>query len=207
MKVLPSSFFTSFGHDTDVIWAVVLDRSCSMPCSTFSESTLSSPQARTAVAIRTATGTTLQRIVLLPGHRDPETLLRANQVVCIVGALVDVDLDPLDTSGELAGPRTVVVAHPRGAGAAHVARLMGREQHGYGRLDAPLADPLPIQVEDDVAPLAEAAAVVGELHADLVLARRDGPVAVNLESLQPELVVAVGRPAFMHVHAPAAERA
>ena len=38
----------------------------------------------------------------LPCHRDPQALLRGDQVVEILGGLVDVQLDPIDRPGEVA---------------------------------------------------------------------------------------------------------
>jgi hypothetical protein len=64
-----------------------------------------------------------------------------------------------------------------------------------------------VEVEGDVAALAEFSAVVGELHAHLVGARRDGRVAGDVGVLHAEQVVGVGRPAVLDVQAPAAERA
>jgi hypothetical protein len=55
--------------------------------------------------------------------------------------------------------------------------------------------------------LGRAAAVVVELHPHLVLTCGDLLAAFDLEPLQAEQVVAVGRAAFLGVDAPAAERA
>ena len=74
-------------------------------------------------------------------------------------------------------------------------------------LDATLADLVAVEVERHVAALGQTTAVVGELHADLVLAGGDGLLSVDLEALEAEEVVAVGRPAFVEVEAPAGVRA
>ena len=78
---------------------------------------------------------------------------------------------------------------------------------GNGCFDAPFADLVPVEEQGDGAALAEASTVVGELHPDLVLARRDRRVTVDLEQLQAEQVVAIGRLALLGVERPAAERA
>ena len=109
---------------------------------------------------------------LLPRHRDAQELVRADQVVDVLGGLVDVDLDPADPPGEgVVGP--VVVADGSGAVATEVQRLVRGEEHRHGVLDAALTDLVAVEVERDVAALGQAAAVVGELHADLVLAGGD----------------------------------
>ena len=113
-----------------------------------------------------------------------------------------------DAAGELGRPWAVVVADRRGAVGADVGGLVGREDHRHGHLDPARRRPLsPSTKSVDVAALAESAAVVGELHPHLVLARRDRLVAVDLEPLEAEEVVAVGRPALVEVEAPAAEGA
>ncbi len=50
---------------------------------------------------------------LLPRHRDPEALLRRDQVVGILRILAEVDLDPLHPARELGLCRAVVVADRR----------------------------------------------------------------------------------------------
>ena len=82
-------------------------------------------------------------------------------------------------------------------------RLVGGEDHRHGVLDATLADLVAVDVERDVAALGQSAAVVGELHADLVLAGGDGLLPVDLEALEAEEVVAVGRAPLVEVEAPA----
>jgi hypothetical protein len=52
---------------------------------------------------------------LLAAHRHPEQLLRANQMIGVLGVLAQVDLHPADPPGEGAVPRIVVVAD-RGSG-------------------------------------------------------------------------------------------
>ena len=103
--------------------------------------------------------------------------------------------------------RGVVVAHRRAGVAADVARLVGGVDHRDGRLGAPVAALGAVDVERDVPALGQAAAVVGELHAHLMRAGRNRRVAVDLEALQPEQVVAVGRLALVQVERPTRERA
>ena len=71
----------------------------------------------------------------------------------------------------------------------------------------PAPTSLAVDEERDVAALAEAATVVGELHPHLVLPAGIVPVAIDLEPLQAEEVVAVRRLAVRDVEREAAERA
>src|SRR5215212_3614817 len=144
---------------------------------------------------------------LLAGHGDPQPLLRRDEMVQEFGVVAQVDLDPAHPAGEGAVFGAIVVADRGSAVAADVGGLIGREQHRLGRLNAALADLLAVDVEGDGAALGQPAAVISELGADLMLARRDRPVADDLEPLQPEQVVAIGRPATGGVQAPATEGA
>jgi hypothetical protein len=98
-------------------------------------------------------------------------------VVGVFGSLVDVALHPEDFAGELAVSLAVVVADGCRGVAANVGCLVSREDHGDCSVHAPLADLLPVEVERRGAALADAAAVVGELHPHLVLAGGDRAVA------------------------------
>src|SRR5215470_6575 len=144
---------------------------------------------------------------LLARHRDPQPLLRADQVVDVGRGGVDVDLDPLDPAGERAVPRAVIVADWRGAVAADIRRLVHREQKGLRSLEPTLPDLAPVEVQRHHPALPQPATVVAELHPHLMLARPDRLPARHLHTLQAEQVVAVHRPAVLEVQAPAAERA
>ena len=101
-----------------------------------------------------------------------------------------------------------VVVADRGRGVApDVGRLVRREDQRHGCLDAAFTHLRSVQVERDGAALGEAAAVVRELHPHLVRSRRDRGVALDLEALQAEQVVAVGRAPGFRVQAPAGEGA
>src|SRR5262249_30626147 len=54
---------------------------------------------------------TRRAAALLARHRDPQPLLRGDQVVGVLGVLAEVDLDPVDRAREPAGRARVVVAH------------------------------------------------------------------------------------------------
>src|SRR5215212_6480176 len=144
---------------------------------------------------------------LLAGHGDPQPLLRRDEMVQVFGVVAQVDLDPAHPAGEGAVFGAIVVADRGTAVAADVGGLIRREQHRLGPRNAALADLLTINEQGDGAALGQPAAVVGELHPQLMLARRDRPVADDLEPLQPEQVVAIGRPATGGVQAPATEGA
>src|ERR1035438_6089014 len=70
-----------------------------------------------------------------------------------------------------------------------VGSFVGRENHRLGGLDSSFACLLTVVVEGDVAALAEASAVVGEFHPDLVLACGDGPVGLGGELGHAEQVL------------------
>ena len=67
---------------------------------------------------------------------------------------------------------SVVVADGGGAVDTDVGGFIAGEEHRLGGFDAASADPGAVQVEGDVAALGEAATVVAELHAQLVVACR-----------------------------------
>ena len=113
-------------------------------------------------------------------------------VLCV---LAEVDLHPLDVAVEVRVGGVIVVADRCAAVAANVGLVVQGEDHRLRPVDAPLADLFAVDVEGDGAALGHAASVVGELHPHLVLAGRDLLVAFDLEALQAEQVVAVGRAA------------
>ena len=90
---------------------------------------------------------------------------------------------------------------------ADVAGLVGGEGHRLGLLDPALADGLAVVVQRDVAALGQTAAVVGELHPHLVLARGNRLVGGDEVVLDAEEVVAVLQLALVRVQRPAADAA
>jgi hypothetical protein len=64
-----------------------------------------------------------------------------------------------------------------------------------------------VEVQGGVTALAQALAVVGEFHPDLVRAGRHLGVRTDVEALDPEEVVAVPRLAVLEVEAPTADAA
>ena len=124
-----------------------------------------------------------------------------------MGVVAEVELDPVDPAGEGAAGCGVFVADWGPVVGADVEGFVEREDHRDGGLDSPAADPAAVDVEIGRAALAEPAAVVAELQADLVVTGRKGVVGAYGESAQAEQVVAVGRPALVDVEAPAAEGA
>ena len=84
----------------------------------------------------------------------------------------------------------IVVGDRRAELVAEIEALVAGERHRRGPLDAAFADRYAVDVQGDVSALAEPAAVVGELHAHLMGARRDGLRAVDVGLLEPEEVVA-----------------
>ena len=90
---------------------------------------------------------------------------------------VSASLHPIDLAGELVAGTGVVVTDGHSGVAAEVAGLVTGVDHRDGGLDAALADLPVVDVERDEAALGQAAAVMGELHPDLVVAGRDGGFA------------------------------
>src|SRR4051794_1355548 len=109
------------------------------------------------------------------GEGELESFLGADEVVEVVGGGVDVDLDPVDPSGELVVPGAVVLGDGCSGVAADVEGLVHGEEELVGALDAAPPDGLAVDVEGDGAALADAAAVVGELHPRLMTAGRQFP--------------------------------
>src|SRR5688572_12343809 len=83
--------------------------------------------------------------------------------------------------------------------------LVGGEKHGHGRIDPSLAHSTPVDKELDVSTLAQAPAVIAELDTDLMFAAGEGFLAVDLELLESEEVVAEGRLAVLGVERKATE--
>ena len=110
-------------------------------------------------------------VALLPGHRDADAFLRVDEVVVVVDA--DVELDPVDLSGEAAAIGGVVGGHGCAGLVADVGGLVGREDHRLRGVHPPTSRLGAVVVQGDVAPLGEAASVIGELHAHLVRAGGD----------------------------------
>jgi hypothetical protein len=105
----------------------------------------------------------------LLGHRDLEDVLAVNEVV--VAVVAEVDADPVDLAGKgVACADWVVAGHGSAGVLADVGGLVERVGERVRVLDATGADRLPVDVEADVGALAKAAAVVGDLEADLMLA-------------------------------------
>ena len=99
-----------------------------------------------------------------------------------------------------------VVGADRGTGvAADVAGFVYREDEGHGPFDAAFAVFMAVEEEGDGAALAETAAVVGELDAELVAAGGDRRLAFDVCDLDTGAVVAVFELALVGVEAPAAE--
>ena len=130
---------------------------------------------------------TLATLFLLPRHGDLQPLLRADKVIMVV--LAEVDLHPVDLAGEGTGLAVVVGRDRRAALAADVCRLVGGKYHGDGLLNASFAHLPAVVVERDLAALGQAAAVVGKLHPHLVLARWDCLACLHREGLETEEVV------------------
>src|SRR5690349_21538022 len=126
-------------------------------------------------------------------------------MVGVFSVLAEIDLHPVDRTGKDAAVAVVVVANRGGGVPSAVGGLIRGEDQRYRCLDATLTGLVAIKVERHRAPLCGAAAVVGELHAHLMGSMRDRRVGVDLEALQPEQVVAVGRAPVFDVQTPAGE--
>src|SRR4026209_1572662 len=88
---------------------------------------------------------------LLPSHGDAQALLGVDEVVVVV--VTELDLHPVDRSGEAAGLGRVVGGPPGARLVADVRRLVGGEHHRLGRLDTARAHGRTVVVQGDVASL------------------------------------------------------
>src|SRR5262245_35361671 len=122
-----------------------------------------------------------------------------------LGRLVDGDLHPLDRAIEGVAARPIVRGDRGGTVLADIAAIIGGEDHRLGHGYRPVADLLAVDKERRVAALAEPAARIGELHADLMLARRQRALRLDEEMLHAGQVVAVFQPAVPGVETPAAD--
>src|SRR3954447_24838747 len=111
-----------------------------------------------------------RQVRLLAGHGDPEAFFGCDEVVDSVGLVADIDLHPVDPSGEVVVAGGVVGGDAGSGVAPDVGRLVAREHHRDGGFHPTLSDLAAVHVEGDGAALGEAAAVVGKLHAHLVIA-------------------------------------
>ena len=113
---------------------------------------------------------------LLPRHRDADGVLRRDHVIRVGRIVGDREQHALDLAVEGVALRAVLRGDRSAGVLADVAAVVGGEDHRQRGADLSLAGLLAVDVERRLAALAQAAAGVGELHAHLVLARRDRPV-------------------------------
>src|SRR5690348_17557013 len=118
-------------------------------------------------------------LLLLPGYGELPAFLGCDEVVVVVRVFAEVDLDPFDAAVELGISGSVVVADAGAQVGADIGLVVRGEDHRLGPLDPSPAGLLAVDVERDGATLAETAAVIGELHPDLVLPGRDRAVAFD----------------------------
>src|SRR6185436_20497421 len=104
----------------------------------------------------------------------------------IVIVFLEIDLHPVDLAAELVAAGAVVRRNRRSGFLPDVAGLVAREDHRRGHLDTPFSVLLAVNVERDRAALGQAAAVVLELHAELMLAGREGLAALGEEAPDAE---------------------
>jgi hypothetical protein len=126
---------------------------------------------------------------------------RVEQVVVAVGA--EIDPDPVDLSGEGVVAGRIVVADGRAGVAADVGGFIQGVDVGVGSFHPSAGDLVAVHIEGGGAALAEPAAVVGELHAQLMLAGAQGLLGGDGGALQAEEAVVVARAAVLEVQHPA----
>ncbi len=114
-------------------------------------------------------------------------------MIGVLGALIDIDLDPFDPSGEACFPsaKSSVTGVPVSLPTSAVSSA--EKTMGTVASTRPSPTFCPIEVERGGPTLAQAAAVIVELDPDLMLSGRDRVGAVHLEPLKTEQVVAVRR--------------
>ena len=125
----------------------------------------------------------------------------------IVIVLLEIDLHPVDLTRELVMAIAVVGRYRRTGFLADVAGFIEGEGHRHGDVDPPFTRRFAVDEEMNDAALAQAAAIVLELHPELVLAGSDRGGALGEESLDAEEVVTVLQPPVLRVQAPAADAA
>src|SRR5271166_4068955 len=133
-----------------------------------------------------------------------QALFGRNEVIEVYSVRSKVDLDPTHLAAELFR-RRIVVGHRRAEFVADIAGLIGREYHGLRHLHPAFADFAAVHVERDRASFREPAAVVLELHPNLMSARRDRRGALDRVPVHAVKVIAVFRLASLGVEAPAAD--
>src|SRR4051812_38425469 len=103
----------------------------------------STTRSRTAETARTPAPDTVDAAVpygrSLACHRDPPTLIRSDQVIEVLGVVVDVDLHPLHRAGELVVAGEVFVTDAGARVASDVGGLVAGEHHRDGRVEASTA--------------------------------------------------------------------
>ena len=142
--------------------------------------------------------------VLLARHRDADSILRRDEVVRVLGGVGNGELDALDPAVESVAARAVIRGDGRAAVLADIAAVVGGEDHRLSHRNSPFADLLAVDKERHLAALAEAAAGVGEFHADLVLANGERARGFNIVVVHSGDVVAVLELAAFRIQAPAA---
>ena len=141
---------------------------------------------------------------LLPGHRHGQPLLRADEVVVVVHARIQ--LHPVDLAVERAGVHCIVLRHRRRAFIPHLRRLITGKGHRLRRCDAAPAHFAAIHEQRDVVALCESTTFIGKLHAHLMLAGGQQGGSFSVETLQAQQVVGVLEPSLFGVQTPTAER-
>ena len=126
-------------------------------------------------------------------------------MVRVLRRIGDRQLDGLDLAVEAVVARLVLRRHRSAAVFAHVAAIVGREDHRQRGANLPLADLLAVNKQRRLAALAQAAAGIGELHAHLALARRNGLLGPDDEVLHAAPVIAVPELAVLGIETPAAD--
>ena len=104
-------------------------------------------------------------------------------MVGVFSICAQVDLHPVHAAGENARLAGVIIADWRCSVASDIRRLVAGEHQRHGGADASLALLVAVDKELHRTALRRSTAVIGELHAHLVHARRDGRRAFDLEAL------------------------
>ena len=126
-------------------------------------------------------------------------------MIRIVRVVRDRELHALDLAVEVVANRTVVRRYRGTRILTDIEAVVGGEDHRQRCLDVPLADLLAVGVKGHLAALAEAAAGVGELHADLVLPRGERVFGLNDEGFEAAPVVAILELALVGIQGPPAD--
>src|SRR5262249_25211718 len=129
-------------------------------------------------------------LLSLPRHRDANSVLRLDQVICAFRGVGDGELHTFHRAVEGVAQRAVVRGNRGAAVLTNIAAVVGGENHCQGRVDVAFADLLAVDVERSLAAFSQAAPGLGELHAYLIIPRGNALGGLHHALLETAPVIA-----------------